>query len=49
LPVGLTGCGSNVITPVPSAAPGIYTIPITATGATTGLTHSTQLTLTVTP
>jgi hypothetical protein len=49
LPLALSGCGSSVITPIPSAAPGTYTIPITATGTTTGLTHTTQLTLTVTP
>jgi hypothetical protein len=49
LPFALNGCGSSVITPVPSAAPGTYTIPIAATGVTTGLTHTAQLTLTVTP
>jgi len=49
LPIAVIGCGSSVITPLPSAAPGIYTIPITATGTTTGLTHTAQLTLTATP
>ncbi|MGA1983510.1 MAG: hypothetical protein ABSG84_13720, partial [Acidobacteriaceae bacterium] len=39
----LSGCGSLVY-PLPSAAPGTYTIPITATGASTGLTHAAQLT-----
>ena len=37
------------ITLLPSAAPGIYAIPIAATGTTSGLVHSAQLTLTVTP
>jgi parallel beta-helix repeat protein len=54
LPMTLTlgGCGVVTIPTVPrlsSVAPGTYTIPITATGAGTGLTHTTQLTLTVTP
>ncbi|MGA1984423.1 MAG: hypothetical protein ABSG84_18385, partial [Acidobacteriaceae bacterium] len=44
----LSGCGSLVY-PLPSAAPGTYTIPITATGASTGLTHAAQLTLTIAP
>jgi hypothetical protein len=47
----LAGCG-EIIYPYdvpPSAAPGTYTIPITATGATTGITHTANLTLTVTP
>jgi hypothetical protein len=47
----LTGCG-EIIYPYdvpPSAAPGTYTIPITATGATTGITHTANLTLTIMP
>jgi hypothetical protein len=40
----LSGCGS-LIYPLPSATPGTYTIPITATGASTGLTHAAVLTL----
>jgi hypothetical protein len=44
----LAGCGS-LIYPLPSAVPGTYTIPITATGASTGLTHTAQLTLTISP
>jgi len=38
-----------VVTPIPSAAPGVYTIPIKAAGATSGIAHTAQLTLTVTP
>ena len=54
LPITLTlgGCGVVTIPTVlgpSSLAPGTYTIPITATGAATGLTHTTQLTLTVNP
>jgi len=49
LPLALTGCGSSVITPVPGTLPGTYALTITGTGATTGITHSTQLTLVVTP
>lgn len=51
LPVALllTACGSSVIIPIPAATPGTYTIPITATGASTGITHSTNLTLQITP
>lgn len=49
LPLFLGGCGSSIIAPVPSAAPGTYTIPIVATGASTGLTHTASLALTVTP
>ena len=51
LSLALAGCG-EIIFPYevpPSATPGTYTIPITATGATTGLTHTAQLTLTITP
>ena len=47
--LALTSCGGSIIIPIPSAGPGIYTIPITATGATTGLIHTAQLTLVVTP
>jgi hypothetical protein len=48
IPVAVGGCG-RVVTPIPSAAPGVYTIPITATGSSSGITHTAQLTLTVTP
>ena len=47
----LTGCG-ELIYPYaipPSAAPGTYVIQIGASGAATGLTHTTNLTLQVTP
>jgi hypothetical protein len=47
----LTGCG-ELIYPYavpPSATPGTYNIQIAASGATTGITHTTQLALTVTP
>ena len=47
--LALTSCAANQITPVAAVAPGTYTIPITATGATTGISHSTTLTLVVTP
>ncbi len=46
----LTGCG-ELIYPYavpPSAVPGTYTIPITATGTSTGLTHTPNLTLQIT-
>jgi len=49
LPLAFIGCGSSVITPVPGTLPGTYTILITGTGATTGVTHTAQLTLVVTP
>jgi hypothetical protein len=49
IPLALSGCGVNVITPVPSAAPGVYGIPVTATGSNSGIAHAAQLTLTVTP
>jgi hypothetical protein len=49
LALALTACGGSIVNPVPSAAPGIYTIPITATGNTTTISHTAQLTLTVTP
>ena len=45
----ITACDSSVITPIPAAAPGTYTIPITATGATTGIAHTTNLILQITP
>jgi hypothetical protein len=47
--LGLGGCGASQIVPIPSAAPGTYAISITATGAASGLSHATQLTLTLTP
>lgn len=49
--LALTGCGT-IIFPIdipPSVAPGTYIIPITAIGTTTNLTHTAQLTLTITP
>lgn len=49
IPLVLGGCGSNLITPVPSAAPGVYVIPVMATGMSSGVVHEAQLTLTVTP
>ena len=47
----LSGCGgkSAPVTVPPSAVPGTYTVPVTATGMTTGITRTVQLTLTVTP
>jgi hypothetical protein len=51
LSLALAGCG-EIIIPAdipPSVAPGTYVIPITATGATTGVSHTAQLTLQVTP
>jgi hypothetical protein len=47
--MALSGCGANVIVPVPAATPGAYSIPITAVGTSSGLTHSALLTLNVTP
>ena len=54
LPLTLTLGGCSVVTiptvsSLSSVVPGTYTIPITATGASTGLAHTVQLTLTVTP
>lgn len=49
LALAVGGCGGSIITPVPSTAPGVYAIAVTATGATSGITHAAQLTLTVTP
>ena len=49
--LAIAGCG-EIIYPYdvpPSAAAGTYTIPITAAGATTGIAHTANLTLTVTP
>ena len=48
LSFALGACGSN-ISLIPAAAPGTYIIPITATGATTNISHSANLTLIVTP
>lgn len=51
LSLALAGCG-EIILPAeipPSVAPGTYIIPITATGAVSGISHSAQLTLQVTP
>ncbi len=47
--LALTSCGGSTITPIPYAQPGTYTIPVTATGATTSLARTAQLTLTITP
>ncbi len=47
LTLALTGCG-EIILPPSATLPGSYAIPITATGAATGITHSVNLTLTVT-
>jgi large repetitive protein len=47
--ISLTGCGVVTIPYTPPGAPGTYTIPITATGVTTGITHTAQLTVVVTP
>jgi len=44
-----TACGANVIIPIPGAAPGTYTIPITATGAASGIAQTASLTLQITP
>jgi hypothetical protein len=53
LPLSLTlsGCGPFVFRAYipPSVGPGTYTIPITATDAATGLGHTAQLIVTVTP
>ena len=53
LPITLTlsGCG-EIIIPYdvpPFVAPGTYIIPVTATGASTSITHGVQLTINVTP
>jgi hypothetical protein len=48
LGVASGGCGGSTITAVPSTPPGVYTISVTGTGATSGITRSAQLTLTVT-
>jgi hypothetical protein len=50
--LAFSGCGNPAATPnvtPPSAPAGTYTIPITATGASSGTSHTVQLTLTVTP
>jgi hypothetical protein len=51
LALPLAGCGFVTVPYVPAQAtpPGTYIIPITATGVTTGITHTAQLTLVVTP
>lgn len=48
---GLSGCGNERQpgTPPSSTNPGTYSIPITATASTSGLTHTATLTLTITP
>jgi hypothetical protein len=47
--MAMTSCGGDKIIPVPSAAPGIYSIAVIATGANSAITHTATLTLTVTP
>jgi hypothetical protein len=47
--LSLGGCGGDIFFRIPSAAPGTYTIPITAASTSTGLSQAAQLTLTVTP
>jgi hypothetical protein len=51
LSLALAGCGQLIISAEipPSVAPGTYIIPITATGAASGVSHTAQLTLQVTP
>ena len=51
LATALTGCGSLIYPyKIPaSVTPGTYTIPIAASGATTGITHIANLTLRITP
>jgi Bacterial Ig-like domain (group 3)/FG-GAP-like repeat len=46
LALSLSGCGEIIVGP-PAVEPGTYTIPVTATGATTGAIHTAQLTLIV--
>jgi hypothetical protein len=48
--LSVVGCGEIIYPydPPPSAVPGTYIIPITATGAATGITHTAQLTLIIT-
>jgi len=51
LSLALSGCG-EIILPYsvpPFATPGTYTIPITATGANTHISHTANLTLTIAP
>jgi Bacterial Ig-like domain (group 3)/FG-GAP-like repeat len=45
--LALSGCDTLILTNAPTST--TYTIPITATGVSTGVAHSAQLTLTVTP
>jgi hypothetical protein len=47
--LAIGGCGGSLVAPVPATQPGTYIITITATGAATGATQSTPLTLVVTP
>jgi hypothetical protein len=51
LSLALAGCGQLIISAEipPSVAPGTYIIPITATGSVSGISHTAQLTLQVTP
>jgi parallel beta-helix repeat protein len=51
LSLALAGCGELIISAdiPPSVAPGTYMIPITATGAASGVSHTAQLTLQVAP
>ena len=49
--MSFTGCSTEIIPfDLPaSAAPGTYTLSVTASGSATGITHTVELTLTVTP
>jgi hypothetical protein len=51
LSLALAGCGELIISAdiPPSVAPGTYMIPITATGAASGVSHTAHLTLQVAP
>jgi parallel beta-helix repeat protein len=51
LSLALSGCTTIIgaYDPPAAAAPGTYTIPITATGAATHVSHTANLTLTITP
>jgi hypothetical protein len=46
MPLAFSGCGTTIL-PI-GLAPGTYTIPVVATGASTGISHAAQLILTVT-
>jgi hypothetical protein len=48
VPVSLTGC-TNIYYPLNRVAPGTYSLPITGVDRNSGISHTTILTLTVTP